>query len=74
MRGGDSGTPKGTSKIRSLGYPAASNSRRAAGLLATKAPRPQAGTFDAAAGKHVHLAETIAMPADPFRHEHDRNL
>ena len=42
VRGGSSGTPGGTSRIRSRGNPAASNSRRAAGLAAAKtAPRWQ---------------------------------
>ena len=74
VRGGDSGTPRGTSKIRSRGYPAASSSRRAAGLLATKACARRQAALDAAAAGHVDLAETIAVPAGPLRHEHHRKL
>ena len=72
VRGGDRGTPVWTSKIRSRGYPAASNSRRAAGLLGHQGTRTQAGALDAAAAVDANLAETITMPAGPLRHEHHR--
>ena len=74
VRGGDSGTPRGTSKIRSRGYPAASNSRRAAGLSATKACARRQALLMPRPPETLDLAETIAMPAGPLRHEHHRNL
>ena len=74
MRGGDRGTPRGTSKIRSRGYPAASNSRRAAGLLATRACARRQALLMPRPPDDVDLAETIALPAGPLRHEHHRDL